>query len=395
MGDHLSRAVKVEAQRAEKPCRDPQVPAVVVEGHAVEVEPRKRVTPHDPGVEPATEDPGGVFVLVEAKGLVAFWQLDVDGVVRTRRGEPGPFGRTDHVVRRRHDSVGIHAGRVVTDRSEGFQAGHRSCVAHGAVPALRGSPIVTWLLDCDGVVWLSEQVIAGAPQALASLRDSGSRVVLLTNNSYARRSDHLAKLERLGMPTDPADVLTSAMAAALLLEAGERALVLGGPGIIEELTERGVATVRPGTSREIGPVDAVVVGLDPFFDFSSLAAAAAALHAGARLIGTNDDPSLPTPAGRLPGAGSLLAAVACAGGVTATIAGKPYPATVGLVRERIGEVEMVVGDRPSTDGILARRLDARFGLVLTGITPARHGRLDPEPDLEAADLLALVRSELG
>jgi 4-nitrophenyl phosphatase len=254
---------------------------------------------------------------------------------------------------------------------------------------------VTWLLDCDGVVWLSEQVIAGAPEALASLRASGSRVVLLTNNSYPRRSDHVAKLERLGMPTDPADVLSSAMAAALLLEAGERALVLGGPGVIEELTARGVATVTPGTGREIGPVDAVVVGLDPSFDFSSIAAAVAALHAGARLIGTNDDPTFPTPAGVLPGAGALLAAVARASEVTPTIAGKPYQPTVDLVRKRVGEVEMVVGDRASTDGLLARRLDARFGLVLTGITPAGHGLLDPAPDLEAPDLLALVDAELG
>ncbi|MGO9963045.1 MAG: HAD-IIA family hydrolase [Acidimicrobiales bacterium] len=253
---------------------------------------------------------------------------------------------------------------------------------------------MTWLLDCDGVVWLSEQVIAGAPEALASLRESGSRVVLLTNNSYPRRSDHLAKLERMGMATDPADVLTSAMAAARLLEQGERALVLGGPGILEELDERGVVTVSPGTGREIGPVDAVVVGLDPTFDFASLTAAASALHAGARLIGTNDDPSFPTPQGMLPGAGSVLAAVACAGGVKPTIAGKPYPPTVGLVRERIGEVAMVVGDRPSTDGLLARGLGARFGLVLTGVTLPHHGKVDPQPDVEASDLLALVRAEL-
>ena len=253
---------------------------------------------------------------------------------------------------------------------------------------------MTWLLDCDGVVWLGEQAIAGAADAMACLRASGSRVVLLTNNSYPRRSDHLAKLERLGMPTDPADILTSAMAAARLLEAGERALVIAGPGVIEELTARGVVTVTPGAGREIGPVDAVVVGLEPSFDFSYLAAATTALRAGARLIGTNDDATFPAPGGVLPGGGALLAAVAFAGGVAPTIAGKPYSPTVGLVRERIGDVEIVVGDRPSTDGMLARKLDARFGLVLTGIIPAGHGLLDPEPDIEAADLLALVHTEL-
>ena len=261
---------------------------------------------------------------------------------------------------------------------------------------------MTWLLDCDGVVWLADQVIPGAPEAVAKLRAAGVRVVFLTNNSYPRRSDHVAKLERLGIPTAPEDVLSSAMAAASLLQPGERALVLGGPGVIEELTARGVVTVVAGAAADaadagapVGEVDAVVVGMDPSFNYSSLAAAAAALHAGARLIGTNDDATFPAPGAVLPGAGSLLAAVARAGQADPIVAGKPYPPTVGLVHERIGEVAAVVGDRPSTDGLLARRLGARFGLVLTGVTPPGHGAVDPEPDVEAADLLALVCAELG
>jgi 4-nitrophenyl phosphatase len=251
---------------------------------------------------------------------------------------------------------------------------------------------MTWLLDCDGVVWLADEPIPGAAEAVSRLRSSGQRVVMLTNNSYPRRSDHLAKLERMGMPTGPDDVLTSAMAAAFLLEPGERALVLGGPGVIEELTARNVATVRPGTG-DIGTVDAVVVGMDPSFDYASLAVAATAIQAGARLIGTNEDATFPTPKGVLPGAGSLLAAVATAGQTDPIVAGKPHSPTVSLVHERIGEVDIVVGDRPSTDGLLARRLRTRFGLVLTGVTNAGHAPLDPEPDREARDLLSLVKAE--
>jgi len=254
---------------------------------------------------------------------------------------------------------------------------------------------VTWLLDCDGVVWLAEQAIPGAAEAVRKLRASGLRVVFLTNNSYPRCSDHLEKLERLGMPTEPEDILSSAMAVAVLLEPGERALVLGGPGVIEELALRGVTTITPGADRRPGPIDAVVVGMDPSFDFAALSAATAALHAGARLIATNDDATFPAPEGLLPGAGSLLAAVATAGQARPAIAGKPHLPTVQLVRDRIGDVEVVVGDRPSTDGLLARGLRTRFALVLTGVTPAAHGPLDPAPDLEAPDLLALVRNELG
>ncbi len=254
---------------------------------------------------------------------------------------------------------------------------------------------MTWLLDCDGVVWLAEQVIEGAPEAVAALRASGVRVVFLTNNSFPKRSDHLAKLERMGIPTDPEDILTSSMAAARLLEPTERAMVLGGPGVVEELTARGVYTVKPEKGKDPGAVDAVVVGMDPLFDYESLAAATLALHAGARLIGTNDDATFPAPGAVLPGAGSLLAAVARAGQSDPIIAGKPYPATVELVHELVGDVEMGVGDRPSTDGLLAQRLHTPFGLVLTGVTPPGHGPVEPEPDFEAADLLGLVKAVLG
>jgi 4-nitrophenyl phosphatase len=254
---------------------------------------------------------------------------------------------------------------------------------------------MTWLLDCDGVVWLADEAIPGAVGAVKALRDSGTRVVLLTNNSFPRRSDHLAKLARMGMETEPEDLLSSAMAAAFLLEEGERALVLGGPGVIEELQAKGVGTLRPNGRSELAKVDAVVVGMDPSFDYASLAKAATAIHAGARLIGTNEDATFPTPSGVMPGAGSLLAAVALAGQVEPVVAGKPHGSTIRLVEERVGKVEMVVGDRPSTDGVLARRLGARFGLVLTGVTPPGHGPVDPEPDVEAPDLAALVESEQG
>lgn len=249
---------------------------------------------------------------------------------------------------------------------------------------------MTWLLDCDGVIWLQDEALPGAVEAVCELRAGGTRVVMLTNNSFHRHSDYLAKLARLGMPTEREDLLSSAMAAALLVEKGERALVLGGPGLIEELQARGVDVVLAADRGDPGPVDAVVVGLDPSFDYKMLAVAAKSLHGGARLIGSNEDATFPTADGALPGAGALLVAVACAGQATPVVAGKPHAPTVGLIKERIGDVEMVVGDRPSTDGVLARRLGTRFGLVLTGVTPPGHGPVDPEPDLESPDLASLV-----
>ncbi|HEX3946457.1 MAG TPA: HAD hydrolase-like protein, partial [Acidimicrobiales bacterium] len=141
----------------------------------------------------------------------------------------------------------------------------------------------------------------------------------------------------------------------------------------------------------------VVVGWTRRFDFDGLTAAARAVHGGARLVGTNDDPTHPTPDGLIPGGGSLLAAVATASGATPVVAGKPHQPMADLIGQRAGDLVAVVGDRPSTDGQLARRLGVPFALVLSGVTSA-DGREDgtgrPAGDPPAAvadDFRSLVR----
>lgn len=243
---------------------------------------------------------------------------------------------------------------------------------------------MTWALDLDGVVWLAETPIRGAPEAVARLRRRGERVVFLTNNSSPTVGDYVKKLDGMGIPTEAEDVLTSAQAAARLLEPGTTALLCAGPGVAEALEARRVRVVHHG------PADAVVVGWHKDFDFDRLAAATAAIHGGARLVGTNEDATYPTPEGQLPGGGALLAAVATAGGVVPTVAGKPHQAMADLVAERVGAVEVMVGDRPSTDGLFARRLQARFALVLSGVTSPFDLPVEPTPDEVAADLAALV-----
>lgn len=254
---------------------------------------------------------------------------------------------------------------------------------------------VTWLLDCDGVVWLADDPIPGAAAAVARLREAGERVVFLTNNSWPRLNEHVDKLNRMGMQARAEDVLTSSMAAARLVSRGERVLVLGGPGVHEELAARGAELLEPGEG-DPRSCSAVVVGIDLALTYARLSAATAALRDGrARLIATNDDATFPTSEGLLPGAGSIVAAVSTAGGVTPVIAGKPHDAVAELVRESIGPVSMMVGDRPSTDGRFARVLGVPFGLVLTGVTPPDHGPIDPTPELEAADLAQLVEAALA
>ena len=247
---------------------------------------------------------------------------------------------------------------------------------------------VAWVLDLDGVVWLADRPIPGAAEAVARLRDAGERVVFVTNNSGPLVADQEAKLAGFGIDA-AGSVVSSAMAAARLVAPGQRALVCGGPGVVEALEARGAVPVQPDDTSAT-EVDAVLVGFHREFDYERLRVAAAAVRAGARLIGTNDDATYPTPEGPVPGGGAILAAVVAGSGVDPIVAGKPYQPMADLVRDRVGRDGVVVGDRPSTDGLFARVLGFRFALVLSGVTSEADLPVDPAPDVVAADLAALV-----
>lgn len=254
---------------------------------------------------------------------------------------------------------------------------------------------MAWALDLDGVVWLEEQPIDGSSDAIARLRAAGEHVGFVTNFSFGRRDDIAAKLERHGI--DPKDgVITSAMAAALLVPSGSRVLVCAGPGVTDELQRRDIDTIDASDPNAQGAkVDVVVVGYHPTFDYQRMTVAANAVRAGARLLGTNDDATYPTAAGPLPGGGALLASIAVASGVSPEIAGKPHQPIADMVHAVLGPDGVMVGDRPDTDGRFARTLGWKFGLVLTGVTTTNDLPVDPTPDLIAPTLLDLVSSALS
>lgn len=277
----------------------------------------------------------------------------------------------------------------------------------------------TWVLDLDGVVWLAGKPIPGASDAIDRLRSAGASVLFASNNSWPTVDALIAQLVGAGVQASRDEIVTSSQAAASLLEPGSKALVVGGEGLREALEAHGVVPiVLPGTQASPaarGPAgddglervqdavraaldaapDAVVVGLARQFDYAILAGAAGAVRAGARLIATNDDATYPTPRGLVPGAGAVLAAVATASGTAPEIAGKPYEPIARLITERAGRVAAVVGDRPSTDGELARRLGVAFALVLSGVTASAEPPPDPVPDLLGADLAAVVTAALA
>jgi len=188
--------------------------------------------------------------------------------------------------------------------------------------------------------------------------------------------------------------VTSAQAAARLVAgrvpSGSRVLVVGGAGLVEALAEHGLHAV---SRLDDGPA-AVVQGFDPTVGWELLAEGAYAVAAGLPWVASNLDRTIPTPRGRAPGNGTLVAAVREATGTHPVVAGKPEPA---LVEESVLRTDakrpLMVGDRLDTDIEGAGRAGIPSLLVLTGVTTLDElfGAVGNErPDFVAADLGGLL-----
>lgn len=233
------------------------------------------------------------------------------------------------------------------------------------------------LCDLDGVVWLAHQPIAGSVEAVSRLRASGCRVMFVTNNSFSTRAVQHRSLREIGIDAD-GDVLTSAMSAATVVRPDWRVLVCGGAGLQEEVgAVCGGMVVAHSMTDLSGRFDAVVVGMHQEFDYRVLSHALSAVDGGAVLIGSNADPTYPTPSGPRPGGGSILAAISVATGVEPIVTGKPHAPMADLVRAAAPGIEperfVMIGDRADTDGRFAATLGCDFGLVLSGVTRSAEG----------------------
>ncbi len=240
------------------------------------------------------------------------------------------------------------------------------------------------IFDLDGVIYRGTAPVPGARELVAWLHEQGVLVRFATNNSMVARPGYVERLGALGIATAIDEIVTSTSATMEHLRRHapgvRRVLAIGADGMREELRAAGLEVTMAAelaSGHDGGPLpasfDAVVVGLDPSVDYGGLAVAMRAVAEGARLVATNADARYPTATGFLPGAGSIVAALATATGVTPEVIGKPEPAIFTAILEASGvpaRETVVVGDNPESDVIGARRAGCGAILVLTGVADA-------------------------
>lgn len=235
------------------------------------------------------------------------------------------------------------------------------------------------VFDLDGCIWHGSHVTTGATELIRRLERAGRRVAFLTNNSRATSRGIYERLTALGVPADPARVLTplEILGAYIRDRHGvSRVLALGA----EEM-----AAVIRAAGHELVPIDryaeatVVAVGNDLEFSYGRLTAAARAVARGAALVTPNVDPRLPVEDGEFfPGCGAMVEAVAMAGMRRPEVVGKPEPPLFTIALERLGvdaDGAVMVGDSLEADIRGARRVG------MAAVLYAPNGATTPEADL--------------
>lgn len=247
------------------------------------------------------------------------------------------------------------------------------------------------LLDMDGVLWRDNEAIGDLPAIFAAIAGKGLKMAFVTNNATRTVEQYQEKFHDFGVDVGSEQIHTSAIVAAHLLadqyQCGGNIYVIGERGLLEAMQAQGFRI----TDRDCL---AVVVGLDRELTYEKLATATHLIRSGVAFIGTNPDRTLPSPAGEVPGAGSILAALEAATDMRATIIGKPERALLDSALAQLGLEPgdaLMVGDRVETDVAAGQKAGCQTALLLSGVTSEQVGRAwKPAPDFIEKDLESLV-----
>ncbi|WP_435316969.1 HAD-IIA family hydrolase [Haloarchaeobius sp. TZWSO28] len=237
------------------------------------------------------------------------------------------------------------------------------------------------IVDLDGTVWRSEQLIPGADEGVLALRDAGLAIRFVTNSTSVDRGSFPATLESLGIPGDIGGLSSSASATATYLaehHPDADVFVVGHRILHEEIRDAGLTVVESG--------DADVVAAGKAYDISHelLTETLRAFHRGTLFVATNPDRTYPTPDGLEPGAGATVGAIEGMTGRDPLVIGKPSEHMADAVCETFDVKPsecLVVGDNLHTDILMGERAGMETALVLTGATTREEAvASDIQPD---------------
>ena len=242
------------------------------------------------------------------------------------------------------------------------------------------------LLDMDGTVYVGGVVIDGVPEALKRWTSAGRKVVFITNNTSRTIEQHALKLQGMGLPATPNNIVSPVEPTSRFLR--DRGVtdvfLVATNAVTEEFASHGIAFR--------GEPQAVVITYDIELTYAKLAEASKLINKGLPYYATHIDFFCPTEDGPVPDIGSFIAMLENVTGVAPTsVFGKPSDSLVELIRDRYSLNSLVVGDRLHTDITTGINAQVPTCLVLTGETSKMMADASPyQPTIISPSLPVLI-----
>lgn len=221
------------------------------------------------------------------------------------------------------------------------------------------------VLDMDGTIYMGDNPIEGAV-AFVQRHWEDVDFFFLSNNTSKAPETYIKKLNGMGIPARREQLLSpvTPLVAFLKTEGIRTAYVVGNRDFVSDLRQR-----MPELKQQEEGAQAVILAYDTELTYEKLSRSALLLQKDdVRFLATHPDLVCPSPEGPLPDVGSFLALYATATGRRPErIFGKPDATLLsGLLQRYAPENMLMVGDRLSTDKLLAENAGIDFLLVLSG-----------------------------
>jgi HAD superfamily hydrolase (TIGR01450 family) len=240
-----------------------------------------------------------------------------------------------------------------------------------------------FLVDLDGVVYVGEEPVRGAVEALERLRDRGVTFRFVTNNSSQTRAEIQSKLAGMGIEVDRNTIVSAAWATLQYLhdQGLDTVYVVGTDSLRAELEDGGITIAAEAAQ-------AVVVGHDSTTDYRDLTRVTRLVRDhDLPIIAVNSDAIVPKPDGLVPGVGAIVSAIETATGRMATVIGKPETRLFEYALQSLdANAAAMIGDNQMVDVVGADRAGIDSILVTVHATRSADG---PAPTVTIPDLRGL------
>jgi len=249
-----------------------------------------------------------------------------------------------------------------------------------------------FIFDLDGTIYRGEHLIPKADEVVNKLKQSGKKIVFVSNKTTGTTKDYFQLLKNWGLNIEENEIINSTVVASSYLRKnfpGKNFFAIGEAAFVNEIVNSGL--INSPIPKEI---NIVLITLDRTLNYKKLEIAARALENGARFFAANIDDTCPVDDGEVIDAGSTISALQKRTHRKLELHfGKPSEFMFNEIKNRLQFIPartLLIGDRLETDIKMGNDFGINTALVHTGVKyfPNGTGEIVPTHQLNSVfDLL--------